>query len=269
VVWHDLECGRYRADLALWRDLAGRAAGALAEDSGGAAGGDGAAGGGDRRRDTDGALILDVGAGTGRVALDLSRAGHRVTALELDPVLLRALRQRAAGMNVRALAGDARTFQLRRTDFGLCVVAMQTVQLLGGRVARAEFLRRARAHLRPGGLLACAIVTDLEPFDCAAGDAGPCPEMARVDGTLYMSSPTRVQVRRHVIRIERERLAIPAGESVESVHALRETNVVELDRLTATQLEREGLVAGLSPQATREVAPTEDHVGSTVVVLRA
>jgi 2-polyprenyl-3-methyl-5-hydroxy-6-metoxy-1,4-benzoquinol methylase len=66
VVWHDLECGSYRADLPLWRELAAR----------------------------EGDPILDVGAGSGRVALELAGAGHRVTALDLDPDLLRVLRDR-------------------------------------------------------------------------------------------------------------------------------------------------------------------------------
>jgi SAM-dependent methyltransferase len=267
AVWHDLECGRYRADLALWLDLAARAAQTPAADRDDAPGAPATAHA-DARVRAPGALVLDVGAGTGRVALHLAGAGHRVTALELDPVLVRALERRAAGTSVRVLAGDARTLQLRRRDFQLCVVAMQTVQLLGGPAARGEFLRRARAHLRPGGLLACAIVTDVEPFDCAAGDTAPSTEMTRVRGTLYTSSPTRVQVRRRAIRIERERVALPAGRAVESAHALRHTNVVELDRVTPGQLAREGLEAGLSADDIVEVAPTEDHVGSTVVVWR-
>jgi SAM-dependent methyltransferase len=238
VVWHDLECGRYRADLALWRELAT-------------------------------GPVLDVGAGTGRVALNLACAGRHVTALELDPVLLRALQRRAAGTTVCALGADARAFALPRRDFQLCVMAMQTIQLLGGPAARAQFLRRARAHLRPGGLLACAIVTDLEPFDCAASHEGPHPETARVDGTLYISSPTRVQVRRRVIRIERERQIIAPGVAVAPGLCSRETDVVELDRVSAAELQREGQAAGLSVQALREVAPTEEHVGSTVVILRA
>src|SRR5262249_55065568 len=83
VVWHDLECGSYRADLPLWRELAERS---------------GRQG------------ILEVGAGTGRVALELSGAGHRVTALDHDPHLLCALRERARGGDIETVCADARTF---------------------------------------------------------------------------------------------------------------------------------------------------------------
>jgi SAM-dependent methyltransferase len=263
VVWHDLECGRYRADLALWRELAesSRRGTADAPES--------HAGAWNREHDREDAAILDVGAGTGRVAFDLARAGHRVTALERDPALLAELQRRAQGTTVSALGGDARTMQLPRNDFALCIVPMQTVQLLGGPDARGAFLGRVRAHLRPGGLLACAIVCDLEPFDCAAGDVGPKPEMTRVDATLYISRPTGVRVRRRVVRIERERVLVPAGHSVESKHTRREADVVELDRVTPDALEDEGRAAGFSPLPTRAIAPTRDHVGSTVVILRA
>ena len=63
VIWHDIECGAYAEDLPLWRSLAAEY----------------------------GDPVLDVGAGTGRVALDLARAGYRVTALDRDPELLAAL----------------------------------------------------------------------------------------------------------------------------------------------------------------------------------
>ena len=65
VIWHDLECGYYELDLPLWRELA-----------------DGARG-----------PVLDIGAGTGRVALDLARRGHEVVALDRDAELLAALRR--------------------------------------------------------------------------------------------------------------------------------------------------------------------------------
>jgi SAM-dependent methyltransferase len=103
VIWHELECGSYRADLALWRELAERCDGP----------------------------VLDIGAGTGRVALDLASAGHRVTALDLDPDLLGSLRERAAGLEVEIVCADARSFDLDRHDFALCLIPMQTIQLLG------------------------------------------------------------------------------------------------------------------------------------------
>jgi SAM-dependent methyltransferase len=242
VAWHDVECGSYGADLALWHELA--------EDA-------------DPGRDSD--AILEVGSGTGRVALDLLRAGHRVTALDIDDQLLRALRERAAGSPLETVCADARTFELGRRDFALCLVPMQTVQLLGGSGERIAFLRQAHAHLRPGGLLACAIVTELAPFDCATGDIGPSADVGRSDGERYVSRAVRVSVRMRSILIEREREILTARRAVRA----RERDVIELARVTAAQLEREGAKAGFTPARSRSIAATEEHVGSAVVMLRA
>jgi SAM-dependent methyltransferase len=241
VVWHDLECGAYSADLPLWRALA------------------------DRSRDGDSpARVLDVGAGTGRVSLDLARAGHDVTALDLDPELLGALRERADDLRVQTVCADARSFELDRRDFDLCLVPMQTLQLLCGSTERADFLRGARAHLRPGGLLACAIVLELDPFDCATGNTGPTPETIWIGESLFSSRATRVSVLERVAVIERERrIACPAAE-----HEI-ERNLVELDRVPVSELECEAIAAGLQPATHREIAPTDDHVGSTVVMFHA
>ncbi len=236
AVWHDLECGSYEADLPLWRELAA------------------AAGSG---------RVLDVGAGTGRVALDLARRGALVTAVDIDGELLSALRDRAAATDmagsVEAVRADARALALERRDFALCVVPMQTIQLLGGRAGRLAFLRCARAHLRPGGVLACAIVTDVDAFDCAAGDVGPSAEVVRVDGASYVSRATRVHVGIRAVRIERER----------RIGAELERDVVDLDRLSVAQLEGEGREAGLAVLGTRAIAETAEHTASVAVIFRA
>src|SRR5690606_23293186 len=101
----------------------------------------------------------DVGAGTGRVALDLAARGHDVTAVDAERDLLAALARRAAarGLAVRTVVCDARELDLGDARFALCIVPMQTIQLLGAREGRAAFLARARAHLRPGGVLAAAL----------------------------------------------------------------------------------------------------------------
>jgi SAM-dependent methyltransferase len=241
VVWHDLECGAYTADLPLWRELAGDAAGA----------------------------VLDVGAGTGRVALDLGDAGHEVTALDLDAELLVALRERATGMRVEAVCADARTFALDRRDYALCLAPMQTVQLLGGSAQRVEFLRCAHAHLRPGGVLVCAIVTEIEAFDCDAGDLGPTPEIARIDGVSYISRATRVLVGRRVVRIERERAVLPGEQPAAGTQLTWVRDVVELDQLSVGELQREGREAGLVAAGTRVIPATEEHTASVAVMFGA
>jgi SAM-dependent methyltransferase len=233
VLWHDLECGGYAADLPLWRELA--------------------AGGGP---------LLDVGAGTGRVALDLARAGHEVVALDRDPALLAALRERAAGLPVETALGDARDFDLRRT-FALVLAPMQTVQLLGGRDGRAAFLRRAVAHLRPGGLLACALADAMEGFD-AEHTEPPLPDVLERDGWVYASQPVAVRLEAEWTTIERIRQAVaPDGART------AEGDAVRLDRLDGDGFEAEGVAAGLLPAGRRFVEMTEEHVGSEVVLLRA
>jgi SAM-dependent methyltransferase len=252
VVWHDLECGGYRADLPLWRELAGPPGGPTRDP------------------------ILDIGAGSGRVALELARAGHRVSAVDLDGELLDALRARAFGLDVEVIRADARALELPHREFGLCLAPMQTVQLLGGSEGRLEFLRRARAHLRPGGLLACAIVTDFEPFDCADGEGGPAAEKVRIGGDLYVSRATRVSMGDRRVLIERERRVLP-GVATTPVHrpdgapAERsiERNLIELDLISAEDLESEAREVGLSPAGSRRVPATGEHLGSIVVMLHA
>ena len=48
-----------------------------------------------------------------------------------------------------------------------------------------------------------------------------------------------------------------------------ERNVVELDRLSAARLRREARALGFAAPPARHVPATEDHAGSTVVMLRA
>jgi len=245
VIWHDLECGSYRADLPVWRELVGR----------------------------HGDPILDIGAGTGRVTLDLAGVGHRVTALDLDSGLLDALQGRAGRELVETVCADARSFDLERHDFALCLVPMQTVQLLSDASERAAFLRCALAHLRPGGLLACAIVTELDPFDVVDGSPGPSPETAYVGEALYTSQAESVRVLPRSVVIERSRRIISPNTHESDGHPLDESaierNVIELSRISAPELECEGSKVGFHPEPALVIEPTDEHVGSVVVMLRA
>lgn len=235
VIWHDLECGAYRQDLDLWTRLAAECDGP----------------------------VLDVGAGTGRVALELARAGHAVIALDRDPVLLGALAQRAerARLTVQTQLADARDFALA-SPVALCLVPMQTVQLLGGPDERAAFLACARRAVAPGGRLALAIADALEAFEVAEGDPPPLPDVGEIDGTVYASRPLAVRPDGGGFVLERRRETVsPSGDLVV------EPNTIRLDRLDAGVLEQEAREAGLAVGSRAEVPPTPDYAGSAVVTL--
>jgi SAM-dependent methyltransferase len=230
IVWHDVECGSYTADLPLWEELAAAAGGP----------------------------VLDVGAGTGRVALHLARAGHAVTALDVDRDLLAELERRAhaAGLRVDTIVADAAAFDAG--PFALVAVPMQTIQLLP---ARAGFFASARRALAPGGLVALAIATDLESFE---DDVElPAPDVAVHDGTRFVSQPTAVRVVGGATRIERLRHTIGPDGARRTAH-----DVIELAAVSAAELEAEGAAAGLRPEPARTIDATPEHVGSEVVLLR-
>jgi 16S rRNA A1518/A1519 N6-dimethyltransferase RsmA/KsgA/DIM1 with predicted DNA glycosylase/AP lyase activity len=60
-------------------------------------------------------LVLDLGAGTGRLTAELARAAHDVVAVELDPQLADRLRRRWP--NVEVVEGDAAAVPLPREPF--------------------------------------------------------------------------------------------------------------------------------------------------------
>jgi SAM-dependent methyltransferase len=240
VIWHDIECGSYRQDLAVWLALADQYAGA-------------------------GAALLDVGAGTGRVSLALARAGHTVVALDHSRALLAELARRAAGLPVQIVHADARNFTLPGHRFPLIVAPMQTFQLLGGAAGQQAFMRSARRHLQAGGVIAMAIVAleDLEEFDGTRVEALPLPDIAEHDGCAYFSQPTAVRREQGTIVLERVREVVNArGERRSSVDRTR------LDLTDPRQLAELAASAGMRLLEVRRIDETDAHVGSEVVILQ-
>ena len=235
AVWHDMECGSYAADLALWEELA----------------------------DPAPREVLDLGCGTGRVAIRLARRGHRVTGIDLNPTFLQEAERRARAWKVDlvTVAADARSFALDQ-PFDLVLAPMQLVQLFAGSAERIGMLNAVAAHLRPGGLFAGALM-DLGDEVVGGEYIPPGPDMRDVDGWVYSSQPLAVRRSGGMLELDRLRQVVsPAG-------ALRKRFArIRLVLLKPEEVEDEARECGLLPNGRRAIPPTREHVGSTVVVLR-
>ena len=235
VIWHDLECGPYRGDLALWEELA----------------------------DECGGPVLDLGCGTGRVSLHLARRGSRVLGIDREPDFVTEFNLRASREELPASAevSDAVSLDLGEARFPLAIAPMQLIELIPGRPARIGCLRGIAAHLAPRGTAAVALVGELKQV----ADAGPpLPDVREADGWIHSSLPLPTTFSSDRVGVRRLRQVVsPDGELSEEV------SEVPLFPVAPETVEGEAQECGLRPSDRFEVPPTPDHVGSTVVVLEA
>lgn len=165
--------------------------------------------------------VLDLGTGSGHVALLLARLGHRVTGTDLSTAMLGIARRHAEeqGVAVRFAVGDAAAPET--PDGGVDVVVSR--YLLWTLRRPGEALRAWRRALRPGGLLA---VVDGLWFPHGI-EANPTPGFRehydeRVRAALPLAEASRVE--------ELTGLIGAAGFRDVRVRALQE--LWELDRAT-------------------------------------
>jgi SAM-dependent methyltransferase len=131
-----------------------------------------------------GGPILELAAGTGRLAVPLAAGGNRVAAVDLDPAMLARAQARAA------TAGPAATKHLRLVEadlvglrlpdagrFGLAFIALNSILVLADRAAQRAALTTLAEHLAPGGV---AVV------DIWLPDA---EDLARFDGRVILEWP--------------------------------------------------------------------------------
>jgi SAM-dependent methyltransferase len=122
---YDLEYGQPGADAAFYRQLA-----------------DGVDG-----------PILDLACGTGRVALELARAGHAVTAVDVSELMLSHAATKPGAEDVDWVQQDARELKLR-TKFALVTLAGNSLQAFLTNEDRDAVLKAVYRQLRPGGRFA-------------------------------------------------------------------------------------------------------------------
>jgi SAM-dependent methyltransferase len=160
-----------------------------------------------------GGPILELAAGTGRLAIPLAAAGHDVTAVDVDPAMLGRARARlgaaapAVADRLTLVGADLIGLDLPTAGtFGLAFIGLNSLFLLATREAQREALRTLARHLGPGGL---AVV------DIWLPDA---EDLARFDGRLIL---------------EYERLDPETGERVTKTAAAQHDAATGIVRLTS------------------------------------
>jgi SAM-dependent methyltransferase len=130
-----------------------------------------------------GGPILELAAGTGRLAVPLALAGNRVTAVDLDRAMLDRARAFAARASVRPDTlsfVEADLLGLRLPDagrYGLAFIALNSLMVLASRDAQRIAVQILADHLAPGGV---AVV------DVWLPDAD---DLARFDGRIVLEWP--------------------------------------------------------------------------------
>ena len=113
--------------------------------------------------------VIEWGAGTGRLSVPLAGAGCDVTAVEASDNMLEKGREKSDA--VEWIRGDMRNVMLER-KYGLAICAFNSFLCLLSLEDALTFLRNAREHLGPGGLLGIE-VSAFAPEELREDPGGP------------------------------------------------------------------------------------------------
>jgi SAM-dependent methyltransferase len=117
---------------------------------------------------------LELGVGSGRVALHLARRGFRVTGIDSSPRMLSRLQaalDSETASRLRLVEGDMRDFDLGGEQFDLVYCACETFEHLLTTADQVAALRCVARHLAPGGVF----VAQLRALTAVDWSAGPSP----------------------------------------------------------------------------------------------
>lgn len=97
--------------------------------------------------------ILEVGCGTGRIAIRLAQQGYFVTGLDNSQSMLNRARQKGEGIaNVRWVMADMQSFELGEL-YDLAIIPGHSFQFMASPESQLECLACIKAHLKSGGKL--------------------------------------------------------------------------------------------------------------------
>jgi SAM-dependent methyltransferase len=107
----------------------------------------------------DGGRALELGIGTGRIALPLARRGVPVHGIDMSRAMVARLRAKPDGDGIDVTIGDFATTRVDET-FSVAYLVFNTIMNLTTQAAQVDCFRNVAAHLAPGG---CFVVEVMIP----------------------------------------------------------------------------------------------------------
>ncbi len=241
---YDLDCGEYADDIAFYENLARRCEGP----------------------------VLELGVGTGRVAIPLAEAGFEVWGIDASEAMVARARRKAGPElegRLHLLPGRMEEFDVGR-EFDLVFAAFGTFHHLLTPEDQTACLRSVEGHLAPGGLFAC----DLRPLvydDWEAGDSVPVFH----DWTRAMLAGGEIVTKLRSVRADRARQVKRETHIYDRISAegvVRRT-VAVFDLRFVSRYEMEGLLrtAGLELDQLYgdfDLAPYDDESNHMITIAR-
>ena len=100
---------------------------------------------------------LELGIGTGRIALPLRERGLQVEGIELSAAMVDQLKKKSGAEAIRVVLGDFATTAMDRT-FDLVYLVFNTIMNLTSQEEQVACFANAAAHLRPGGVFVVEVM---------------------------------------------------------------------------------------------------------------
>ena len=100
---------------------------------------------------------LELGIGTGRLALPLSQRGIRVHGIELSPAMVAQLRAKPGAGSIGVTVGDFAGAKVSGT-FGLAYLVRNTIMNLTTQDSQVECFGNVADHLEPGGCFVIEVI---------------------------------------------------------------------------------------------------------------
>lgn len=181
-----------------------------------------------------GGSLLEVGTGTGRIAIPLARAGHSVIGLDPSPAMLNTARERAAAedLNIKFLTGRLPDTVLPSEPFTTIIMPNDVLLACTTPSEQITTLRAAALALAPQGRLAIDVAGPGHWLEPKFNDEPFLAFSGSFDGKLLNVWHTHQddlasQVRRLHILYELSEAQDPASK-VESEHLMRYVRHAEL-----------------------------------------